>query len=102
MRQDDVFDILLYQNKVEKIVKSLPYIVFIDKYRSYNEMNGEVHFKISKLRKYGAGKLILHALSKENVMNALLIIEEFKKDEAMEIRIEINKQRTVLIAVFSF
>lgn len=102
MRQDDDFDILLYQKKVEKIVKSLPYIVFIDKYRSYNEMSGEVHFKISKLRKYGAGKLVLHALSKENVMNALLIIEEFKNDEAIEIRIEINKQRTVLTAVFSF
>jgi hypothetical protein len=102
MRQDEDFEITLYQSKVEKIVKSLPYIVFIDKYRSYNEMSGEVHFKIGKLRKYGAGKLILHALSKENVMNALLIIDDFKNDGPLEVRIDINKQKTVLTAVFSF
>ena len=102
MFEEDSFDIRNYQKKVEKIVKSLPYTVFVNKYKKLDETSGEVNFKLNKLIKYGTGRLLLHALGRNNVDTALKVIEEYKDDPRIYIEIEINKSKTYLTATFKF
>ena len=102
MLEDEEFDINIYQRKVEKIVKSLPYTVFITRYKSYDELSGEVRFKLDQLNKYGAGKLLLHGLGRENVNTTMTILEEYKENEHINIQIEINPKKTIITATLIF
>ncbi|MEK6962978.1 MAG: hypothetical protein AABX70_01030 [Nanoarchaeota archaeon] len=102
MLLDDDFDINIYQKKVEKIVISLPYTVFITRFKSYDQLSGEVKFKLEKLKKYGTGTLLLHGLGKENVNTALQILEEYKDDKSITIEIELNQTKTIITATLRF
>jgi len=102
MLEDDNFDIISYQKKVEKIVKSLPYIVFITRYKSYDLLSGEVSFKLEKLKKYGTGKLVLHGLGKENVNTTLSILEEYYGEDNILIEKRINSHKTIITATLKF
>lgn len=102
MLAEEDFDIRAYQLKVERIVKSLPYIVFITRYKSYDELSGVVRYKLEKLKKYGTGRLRLHAFTKENVSTTLSILEEYKEDKTVLIEIEINPNKTVITATLKF
>lgn len=102
MLEDEEFDILIYQRKVEKIVKSLPYTVFITKYKPYKELSGEVEFKLQKLIKYGAGKLLLHGLGKENVLTILKILGDYKEDKRVQIEMDMNPKQTIITATLKF
>ena len=87
MLEDEEFDINAYQRKVEKIIKSLPYTVFITRYKSYDELSGEVRFKLDRLKKYGTGKLLLHGLGRENVNTTMTILEEYRENNHINIQI---------------
>lgn len=102
MLKDDNFDIRLYQKKVEWIIKSLPYTVFITKRKTLDELSGEVKFKLEKLRQYGMNKLLLHGLGRENVDTGLKIINEYKDDKTLDIEKDINPSRTIINATFRF
>ncbi len=102
MFEDDEFDIVYYQKKVEKIVQSLPYTVFITQYKPYNELSSLVRFKLDKLKIYGTGKLLLHGLGRENVDTTLKILEEYKDDEAITIEKRVNPNKTIITAVLKF
>lgn len=101
MLEEEDFNIISYQEKVKSIVKSLPYTVFVDKRRDYDAISGEVKFKLDRLKKYGAGRLVLHALSRVNVETTLKIIEEYD-DDSVRIEIDINTKKTIITAVFIF
>jgi len=100
MFEEEGFDIIEYQNEVERIVRSLPYMVFINRHKSYEEFSGEVKFKLDRLKKYGTEKLKLHGLGKNNVEKALRIIEEYKDDSSVAIEKRINKSGTIITAIF--
>ncbi|MEK6853523.1 MAG: hypothetical protein AABX64_02460 [Nanoarchaeota archaeon] len=102
MIEDQDFDINLYQRKVEKIVQSLPYTVFVTRYRSYDDLSGEVRFKLEKLNKYGAGRLLLHGLGRENVSATLNLLEEYKDDKSITIQKELNPGGTIITATLIF
>lgn len=102
MLEDEDFDITTYQKKVEKIIKALPYTVFITRYKSYDDMSGEVIFKLEKLRKYGTGRLLLHGIGKENVTTTLSILDEYKTDSSIQSEIDINNKRTIITATLKF
>jgi len=75
--------------------------VFVDQYRPYEAISGEVKFKLNRLKQYGTGKLILHALGRENVLRVLRLKEEFET-EIKEDQIEANKKLTIITAMFIF
>lgn len=102
MLEDEEFDINLYQRKVERIIKSLPYTVFITRFKSYDELSGEVRFKLERLKKYGTGKLLLHGLGRENVNTTMTLLEEYKEENHINIQIEINQKRTIITATLIF
>ncbi|MCK5149596.1 hypothetical protein KAJ87_01575 [Candidatus Pacearchaeota archaeon] len=102
MLEEEDFNIRVYQKKIEYIVKSLPYIAFIAKDKTYDELSGEVMFKLAKLKMYGTGKLILHGLGKGNVETTLKILEEYRNDKDTCIDIEINPKRTIITATLMF
>lgn len=102
MAEEGDFDIIDYQEKVKYIVKALPYIVFVDQYRDYAEISGEVKFKLDKLKKYGAGKLVLHGLSKANVKTTLDILSEYEDDATIRIERDMNKAKTIITATLIF
>ncbi len=102
MLGEENFDIRVYQKKVEGIIKSLPYTVFITKRKTLDELSGEVKFKLEKLRQYGMNKLFLHGLGRENVDTGLKIINEYKDDKTIDIEKDINPSRTIINATFRF
>ena len=102
MLEDEEFDINAYQRKVEKIIKSLPYTVFITRYKSYDELSGEVRFKLDRLKKYGTGKLLLHGLGRENVNTTMTILEEYRENNHINMQIEINPKKTIITATLIF
>ena len=102
MVEEDGFNIISYQDEVERIIKSLPYMVFIHRYKSYEEFSGEVKFKLDKLRKYGTEKLKLHGLGKENVETALKITNEYSKDDRIFIEKYFNSSKTIITIIFRF
>ncbi len=102
MLKEEYFDIRNYQKKVEDIVISLPYTVFVTRFKSYDELSGEVYFKLERLKKYGAGKLILHGLGRENIDTTLNILEEFKDDQTITIDKEVNPKKTIVTAILNF
>ena len=102
MLAEEDFDIRAYQKKVEIIVRSLPYIVFITRYKSYDELSGEVKYKLEKLKRYGTGKLMIHAFTKENVSTTLNILDEYKDDDTVLIEVDINPSKTVITATLKF
>ena len=102
MVEDKDFDISKYQKEVERIIKSLPYMIFINRYKSLEEFIGEVRFKLSKLKKYGTDKLKLHSIGKDNVEKSLKISEVFEKEEGINIEKEINPNKTIATITFRF
>lgn len=103
MFEDDEFDINSYRRKVENIVKSLPYTVFITQYKSYDELSGLVRFKLDKLMKYGTGKLLLHGLNKNNVKSTFKILEEYKDDASIKkIETNVNTKKTIIATTLYF
>ena len=102
MAEENDFSVSLYQDEVERIVKSLPYMVFISRYKSYDEFGGEVKFKLEKLRKYGLEKLKLHGLSRENVETALKISDGYKDDPGISIDPQVNPSKTRVTITFTF
>ncbi|MEA3378050.1 MAG: hypothetical protein U9Q69_00265 [Nanoarchaeota archaeon] len=102
MLEQDDFSIVIYQQEVERIVESLPYMVFINRHKSYEEFSGEVKFKIDRLKKYGTEKLKIHALGKDNVDKALKIVDEYKEDKTIVIERRLNQSKTIITATFIF
>ena len=102
MAEENDFSVSLYQDEVERIVKSLPYMVFISRYKSYDEFGGEVKFKLEKLRKYSLEKLKLHGLSRENVETALKISDGYKDDPGISIDPQVNPSKTRVTITFTF
>ncbi len=102
MLEEQYFDINIYRKKVEKIIQSLPYTVFITRHRSYDDLSGEVRFKLDRLKKYGAGKLLLHGLGRENVNTTITLLEEYKEDSHINTQIEINPKKTIITATLIF
>ncbi len=102
LNDEDPFDIRTYQRKVKKIVVSLPYTVFVTRYKSYDSMSGEIMFKLGKLRKYGTGKLLIHGLGKENVATTLALVGDYEDEEYISIQIEINPSKTIITATLTF
>lgn len=99
---EEDFDIIDYQKKVRKIVVSLPYIVFVTRYKKFDEIAGEVEYKYRRLKKYGTGKLRLHAIGKDNVMTVFKILNSYKNNKNIEIDIEVNDSQTVITATLRF
>jgi len=102
MIDDEIFDINSYQKKVKNIVCSLPYTVFITRFKSYDELSGEVRFKLSNLKKYGAGRLLLHGIGRENVNTSNSILDEYKDDGTVTVQKEINPKKTIITATLNF
>jgi len=102
MLEQEDFSILDYQQEVERIVESLPYMVFINRHKSYKEFSEEVKFKIDRLKKYGTEKLKIHALGKDNVNKALKISEKFKENETITIEKRMNQSKTIITIIFRF
>ena len=102
MFEEEGFDIIKYQEEVGWIVRALPYMVFINRYKSLEEFIGEVRFKLSKLRKYGTDKLKLHAIGKDNVDKSLFISEEYKDQTDITLEKDVNKNRTIATIIFRF
>jgi len=103
MAEEKDFDISKYTKEVERIVRGLPYMVFIHPYKSLQEFKGEVKFKVEKLRKYGTAKLRLHSLGGGNVEKALKIIEDYENnEEGIVLEKEINENKTLAIITFRF
>lgn len=96
------FKISKYQAEVERIVFELPYMVFINRYKSFEEFLGEVRYKLSRLKKYGTDKLKLHSIGKENVDKSLSIAEEFASEEGIIIEKDVNKGETIATITFRF
>jgi len=102
MLNDERFDISEYQKKVKKIVVSLPYTVFVTKYKKFVEIAGEVQYKIQRLKKYGTARLLLHGIGKTNVDTTFKIIEMYKDDKNIHIDVEVNNQGSIITATFKF
>lgn len=102
MSEEESFKIDDYQKEVGWIIKSLPYMVFINRFKSLEEFSGEVKFKLSKLKKYGTNKLKLHAIGKDNVEKALKIVEEYKDKREINIEIIMNDNKTIVTIIFKF
>ncbi|MBU2616181.1 MAG: hypothetical protein KKC19_03700 [Nanoarchaeota archaeon] len=102
MLEQEDFSIISYQEEVERIVESLPYMVFINRHKSYEEFSGEVKFKMDRLRKYGTEKLKIHALGKDNVDKALKIATEYRDDHGITIERKSNPSRTIITIIFRF
>ncbi len=102
MASEPDFDIERYSNKVLKIVESSPYTVFTTRYKTYDEMSGEVRFKLEKLKKYGTGKLVIHGLSKENVETIKCILEEYKDDNSVQIEVDPDSTSKMITAHLKF
>lgn len=102
MIEDQDFDINLYQRKVEKIVQSLPYTVFVTRFKNYDELSSEVRLKLEKLKKYGAGRLLIHGLGRENVSTTINLLEECKDDKSITIQKELNSGGTIITATLIF
>jgi len=100
--EDEAFDIRVYQKKVENIVNSLPFTVFVTRYKTYDELSGEVLFKLEKLKKYGTGKLLLHGIGKENVNTTLTILEEYKEKKDLAIQKDVNPGKTIITVTLLF
>jgi len=101
MFKDESFDIRAYQRNVESTVKSLPFTVFVTKYKSYEELSGEVRFKLSNLKKYGTGKLLIHGIGYENIITTQKLGEEYKS-EVTDIKIDINQSKTIITSTLTF
>jgi len=102
MIDEEDFDILIYQRKVEKIIISLPYTVFVTRFKTYDELSGEVATKLEKLKRYGAGRLLLHGIGRENVSTTLTILGEYKNQNGITIQKEINPKETIITATLIF
>lgn len=102
MIDEEDFDILIYQRKVERIITSLLYTVFVTRHKTYDELSGEVAFKLEKLRRYGAGRLLLHGIGRENVSTTLTLLGEYKAEKSITIQKEINLQETIITATLIF
>ena len=102
MLQEPDFEIGKYQREVQRIAVSLPYMVFINHFKSYEEFSAQVKFKLEKLKKYGTGKLRLHALGRDNVLTSLKIAHEYKDNSVFSIEKEINPSGTLIVVLFKF
>jgi len=102
MKQDPNFTLKDYNQEVERIVIELPYMVFINRHKSLEEFAGQVKFKIDKLKRYGASKLKLHALGKDNVERAEKIAYLYREDKDISVDKKIDSNRTVVTIIFNF
>ncbi|MBI4152669.1 hypothetical protein HY495_03085 [Candidatus Woesearchaeota archaeon] len=102
MIDEEDFDILIYQRKVEKIITSLPYTVFVTRHKTYDQLSGEVAFKLEKLKRYGTGRLLLHGIGRENVSTTLNLLGEYKTERTITIQEEINFKETIITATLIF
>ncbi len=102
MSEENNFDIEKYKKEVDRIARELPYMVFINRYKSLEEFEGEVKFKLSKLRKYGTDKLKLHAIGRDNVEKAFRISENYKYDSEITLENEVNLNKTIATIIFKF
>ena len=101
MKDDNDFTVELYQQKVERIVISLPYTVFINSKSTSEEKLKEIVYKMEKLKKYGTGRLIIHGLGTLNVNKSEEIIKYFEKDSSVDIEIP-DKSKTYITAILKF
>lgn len=102
MNQDPNFELKEYTKEVERIVTELPYMVFINRHKSLEEFRGQVEFKIDRLKRYGARKLKLHALGRDNVEKAEKIAFTQKDVGGLSINSETNRSKTITTIVFNF
>lgn len=100
MSKEEDFKIKDYTRKVERIVKSLPYTVFVNQYETKETYLHQIDYKMDRLKKYGTAKLLIHGLGKENVKKTEEILDEY--EELPEVFIEIEKKSTYITATLIF
>lgn len=101
MSKEDDFSIKAYQKQVEKIVTGLPYIVFVSSIGTVRDKVIEISSKLARLKKYGAGKLLIHALRRDNVEKTEEILKKIK-DADSSIEIELDKKTSRMTATLRF
>ncbi len=102
MLEEENFDIRNYSIKVENITRSLPYTVFVTQFKKYEDLSGELNYKLTRLRGYGAGKLLLHGIGRDNVIRVRDLIKEYDGEQGISVDLEVNPQETVISAVIKF
>ena len=78
MSKEDDFTIEKYTKKIEQIVVSLPYTIFVHMRQTDKELSGQILYKLSKLKEYGSHRLLVHALNRANVDKAQVVITELE------------------------
>ncbi|MBI2102437.1 hypothetical protein HYT55_01240 [Candidatus Woesearchaeota archaeon] len=99
---EEDFDILVYQKKVERIITSLPYTVFVTRFKTYDQLSSEVVFKLERLKRYGTGRLLLHGIGRENVSTTLVLLDEYEAEKTITIQKDINLKETIITATLIF
>jgi len=94
MSKEEDFYVKDYQKQVEKIVVGLPYTAFVNSIATVDTTVREILSKIERLKKYGAGRFLIHALGKDNVEKTEKILKKIReKDDSIEIDIEKRTNR---------
>jgi hypothetical protein len=96
------FSIIDYQEEVERIVRSLPYMVFVSRTTSLQELQFEVKMKLDRLRKYGTEKLKLHGLGRDNVSKTLAVLRDYNSESSLNIQNFANPSGTIITSVIRF
>ena len=78
MAIEEDFTLDKYTRKIEQIVISLPYTIFVNAHQTNEELSGLIIYKLSKLKEYGSHRLLVHALNRDNVEKAQIVIIELE------------------------
>jgi hypothetical protein len=89
---EDNFTVGTYRKKVEQIVVSLPYTIFVNSHHSKEELSGLILYKLQKLKEYGSQPLRVHALNVENVLKAQDVINNLISSEGIQVDYDPKKQ----------
>lgn len=86
MSQEQDFDIKKYTSKIEQLVTSLPYTIFVHMYQPEDELSGTILYKLDKLKIYGKHQLLVHALGTLNVKKAQKVIDELEESHGVKVK----------------
>jgi len=81
-----------YKRKIEQIVISLPYTVFVNAHQTDDELGGQILYKLNKLKEYGSHRLLVHALTVDNVTKACEVIVGLEKTN--NVKTEFDPKKT--------
>lgn len=92
------FKMVMYTLKIEQIVVSLPYTVFVSLYQTEDELSGVILYKLGKLQQYGTHRLLVHALNIENVKKAQDVIHDLETTHNVKVEYD-PKKRSYMTAI---